>query len=106
MPKLLLKSLAVLILTGLWLGPTSFGAQPANESPEDNSGKRQEPAAQQAEAAEKGRRRSGDLRIPDKLNVGDPAPGFCLKTIDDKQTVSLSDYRGKRPVVLIFGSYT
>ena len=40
------------------------------------------------------------------LNVGDAAPDFELKTADKKRTVRLSDFVGKRPVVLVFGSYT
>ena len=40
------------------------------------------------------------------LNPGDMAPDFCLKTRDGKREVALSSFRGNRPVVLIFGSYT
>jgi hypothetical protein len=48
-------------------------------------------------------------RIPDRLNVGDPAPNFTLpiaSTAKSKSTVTLSSFRGKKPVVLIFGSCT
>jgi Ca2+-binding EF-hand superfamily protein len=38
--------------------------------------------------------------------VGDPAPPFTLRTYDGKRTVSLSDFKDKKPVVLIFGSFT
>ena len=38
--------------------------------------------------------------------VGDVAPDFRLRTHDGKKTVRLRDYRGKKPVVLIFGSFT
>ena len=51
-------------------------------------------------------RRSGDLRMPDTLKVGDAAPDFRLKTIDGSAEVQLSSYRGKQAVVLVFGSYT
>jgi hypothetical protein len=34
------------------------------------------------------------------------APDFTLKSPDGKKTISLHDYRGKKPVVLIFGSFT
>ena len=44
--------------------------------------------------------RAGDLR------VGDPAPDFRLKRYDNSSWVQLSSFRGDRPVVLIFGSYT
>ena len=51
-------------------------------------------------------RRRGDLRMPDTLKVGDAAPDFKLRTVDGTGEVQLSSYRGKRPVVLVFGSYT
>ncbi len=38
--------------------------------------------------------------------VGDAAPDFSLKTLDGKETIRLSQFQGKQPVVLIFGSYT
>jgi hypothetical protein len=38
--------------------------------------------------------------------VGQPAPDFTLKTQDGKQEITLSQYRNKKPVVLIFGSFT
>jgi hypothetical protein len=34
------------------------------------------------------------------------APDFTLKSPDGKKTISLHDYRGKKPVALIFGSFT
>ena len=40
------------------------------------------------------------------LRVGDAAPNFDLPTADKKSQVRLADFRGQRPVVLIFGSYT
>jgi hypothetical protein len=41
-----------------------------------------------------------------KLHVGQDAPVFALKTADGGSEVRLDSFRGKRPVVLIFGSYT
>ena len=38
--------------------------------------------------------------------VGDTAPDFTLMDVDGQNTVTLSDYRGHKPVALIFGSYT
>jgi hypothetical protein len=39
--------------------------------------------------------------------VGDDAPRFTLKMLDDKsKEVELAGFFGKRPVVLFFGSYT
>jgi len=40
------------------------------------------------------------------LKPGDYAPDFSLNTYDKKSTVQLSSFRGKKPVVLVFGSYT
>ena len=40
------------------------------------------------------------------LQTGDSAPDFRLPTLDHKDTVQLSSFRGSRPVVLVFGSYT
>jgi hypothetical protein len=41
-----------------------------------------------------------------RLHTGDEAPDFMLPQLDGSQTVSLASFRGKQPVVLIFGSYT
>jgi hypothetical protein len=40
------------------------------------------------------------------LRVGDEAPDFSLETYDRKSRAQLSAFRGKKPVVLVFGSYT
>ena len=42
----------------------------------------------------------GDLR------VGDEAPDFELKRLHGEGAVKLSDFKGKKPVFVIFGSYT
>lgn len=49
---------------------------------------------------------SNDRILEDLTKVGDLAPDFTLITKDGKSKVTLSDYRAKKPVVLIFGSYT
>ena len=38
--------------------------------------------------------------------AGDAAPDFTLHDAKGADPVTLSDFRGKRPVVLIFGSFT
>jgi hypothetical protein len=40
------------------------------------------------------------------VNVGDEAPDFTLASLDKSSHVQLSSFRGKQPVVLVFGSYT
>ena len=44
-----------------------------------------------------------DATAPKK---GDNAPDFNLEELDGKNFHRLTDYRGKKPVVLVFGSYT
>ena len=41
-----------------------------------------------------------------KIAAGDVAPDFTLPRLDHSGTVTLSEFRGSKPVVLIFGSYT
>ncbi len=38
--------------------------------------------------------------------VGDLAPDFTLRDANGENPVRLSDFRGKKPVALIFGSFT
>jgi hypothetical protein len=44
-----------------------------------------------------------DVQSP---KVGDLAPDFELQDPDGNLAIRLSDFRGKRPVALVFGSYT
>ena len=44
-----------------------------------------------------------DSRAP---RVGDIAPDFELRNVNGEYPVRLSDFRGDKPVALIFGSYT
>ncbi|HEX5105206.1 MAG TPA: deiodinase-like protein [Pirellulaceae bacterium] len=45
-------------------------------------------------------------RHQDSLGEGDAAPDFTLADPAGKSEFKLSEYRGKRPVVLVFGSFT
>ena len=62
--------------------------------------------ADHALAQQRGRGRKRGSRTPDKLKEGQAAPDFTLKSPDGKRTFKLSSFKGKKPVVLIFGSYT
>jgi hypothetical protein len=44
-----------------------------------------------------------DAKAP---RAGDMAPDFTLYDIAGKDAVTLSDFRGKMPVALVFGSFT
>ncbi len=59
-----------------------------------------------ARPARPGAQAGKNLRTPDLLREGDMAPDFTLPSPDGKLKVTLSDYRGKKPVALVFGSYT
>jgi len=37
--------------------------------------------------------------------VGEPHPDFALRSIDDGRTVSLSDFRGKKVLLIHFASW-
>ena len=50
--------------------------------------------------------RPGDQRMSGGPRIGDTAPDFKLKTKDGDKEVQLASFKGKRPVVLVFGSYT
>ena len=41
-----------------------------------------------------------------KYKAGDPAPDFNLKLMHSEKRLALSSFQGKRPVALVFGSYT
>jgi len=40
------------------------------------------------------------------LQVGQEAPDFSLKSLNGDASVQLSSFRRRKPVVLVFGSYT
>jgi len=44
-----------------------------------------------------------DAKAP---RAGEIAPDFTLNDIEGKESVTLSDFRGKKPVALVFGSFT
>ncbi len=50
---------------------------------------------------------AGSQRDATAPKAGDRAPVFTLKMLDDEtKRVKLASFRGKKPVVLFFGSYT
>jgi len=91
-------ALGVGVVTGiLWAAGRAVAQSSQHEELQPVIAKKPQPAEKRTGRGE---------RWPDKLKVGDMAPDFTLKSLDGPQTVTLSDFRGKRPVVLIFGSYT
>jgi len=43
---------------------------------------------------------------PAPLIIGEKAPLFALKSLDGKSETDVSSFRGQRPIILFFGSYT
>lgn len=56
---------------------------------------------------DRGRRGGRAGRAADNApKVGAVAPDFTLKSLDGKSETTLSSFKGDKPVVLFFGSYT
>ena len=51
-------------------------------------------------------KKMGDSRGDGKLKAGDPAPDFQLKQLHSERVLQLSQFKSKKPVALVFGSYT
>lgn len=47
-----------------------------------------------------------DQRREGDLVVGDPAPDFVLTALDGGAPIRLTEHIGKKPLVLVFGSFT
>ncbi|HEY6168697.1 MAG TPA: hypothetical protein VI454_11700 [Verrucomicrobiae bacterium] len=62
-------------------------------------------AAAQTERQRPGRG-ADDMPRQGSLRVGEFAPDFTLKMKEGNRDVKLSSFKGRRPVVLVFGSYT
>ncbi len=89
--------LSVLVTAG-FLVPASF-AQDDDDAPRGRRRGLSNPTARQMESA---RRRMGKAAPL----VADMAPVFKLKSIDGKSETDVASFRGVRPIVLFFGSYT
>ena len=57
-------------------------------------------------AAQSGEAPGGKGSREGTLKPGDPAPDFTLSSPDGKTTMTLSSFKNKKPVVLVFCSYT
>jgi len=65
----------------------------------------QQPSRDGDRRGRRDRQRSSE-RSDDSPKAGQKAPPFTLKSVDGKQETDLASFRGKRPVILFFGSYT
>ena len=66
--------------------------------------------AQEDDDGKRRRRRQGMrermMRDDNAPKVGDVAPVFTIKSLDGKSETDLASFKGKKPVLLFFGSYT
>lgn len=94
LPRLVRKIFGLALALGLVVGLALAQQSPSQES----EARSQSPRAQ--EFAHRFSSREG------KLKTGDVAPGFDLKKLHSEEQVRLADFKNKKPVALIFGSYT
>ena len=66
------------------------------------------PALAQGERPQRpDRREQPRARLQDRsLRVGQSAPTFTLPSFDGESKTEVKEFRGKRPVIVFFGSYT
>ena len=70
---------------------------------EDDDGARRQRRQGQASPSH-GRERM--IRDDNAPKVGDVAPVFTIRSLDGKSETDLGSFKGKKPVLLFFGSYT
>ena len=98
------RSRALRMVLALVVGLSVFeitGCAAQRNAPEFRAGGVTSPAF--GRRGRKGRRN----RRPDLAPAhGSAAPNFVLTSLDKDRTVELASFNGKKPVVLVFGSYT
>lgn len=107
---------SVLVLAGLFVSVVS-GCSSAPNGDEtaavSTTGDQVASRSSQANSSAPAERREDDFGALEKvqadfakLKPGDMAPVFDLASLDGKTQTDLADLVGKKPVLLIFGSYT
>ena len=90
-----------------WLLSCMFAFGVLSDTQTESFGQNQDRNIRQRGQRGQGGRRGGrNVDNGSSLVVGEVAPDFALKSLDGKAETKLSDFRGKKPVVLFFGSYT
>lgn len=100
MKKLTLFALGLSLFVFASVLPSSECLAQQNDKGSDSAKQDQKPRQER-----RGGRRGA--RTNDKApKIGDLAPDFTLKSLDGKSETQLSKFKGSKPVVLFFGSYT
>lgn len=76
----------------------------ARQDGKNDSKTEKQEGPEQKSSQEKGQRRG--QQQDDAPQVGDVAPVFTLKSLDGESETDLASFKGQKPVVLLFGSYT
>lgn len=80
---------------------------PSVECRAQNTDKGSDSAKQDRKPRQERRGGRRGARSNDKApKIGDLAPDFTLKSLDGSSETQLSKFKGSKPVVLFFGSYT
>jgi hypothetical protein len=95
-----MKVIAMRLKSGFCIGAVMCLTLPMASEGQDGKGKKDPKTGEFNTPAAKGERKDT------KLRVGDLAPNFTLADLKKSKQVTLADFQGKKPVVLIFGSYT
>ena len=75
----------------------------SSQENQDRVGRNRQDPKQRQRGERQRRSRPTEAGAP---QVGDMAPTFKLKSLDGKSVTDLGSFKGKKPVVLLFGSYT
>lgn len=73
------------------------------QNKDDTQTQKQERRRQRPNQQERQRR---GQQPDDAPQVGDVAPVFTLKSLDGESETDIASFKGEKPVVLLFGSYT
>ncbi len=92
----LLASLSVLLLLSACAAPDSSTQQSST----------QQSSTPQAGAPHRATPEMSRRSRPPSLQATEAAPTFKLSTLDSKGEVDLAGFKGDKPVLLFFGSYT
>ena len=95
-------TIAALII-GLLMGLNGAEVFSQNQNPDRQQQQRRQ---QQMNRLRQQRQQPAGNRGQGGLQVGVPAPNFALKSLDGESETDLATFRGQRPVILFFGSYT
>lgn len=86
--------------------PTTKQRSGQQQSKQGKQGRQRGSMQRQGGKRGQGRRGGGQRGVDKSLTIGEMAPDFTLKSLDGKSETQLSSFRTKKPVVLMFGSYS